>query len=196
MARVAAGDAEAFEAIYDRHHRPALRLARRIAGQTGAAEEATQDAFISLWRAAERFDPDRADVRGWLLTIVRNRSLDELRRTARHARHESLPDDAAAGIAAPERTEEEVLAAQEYADARRLMAELPPEQREVIDLAYVAGFTQSEIARRVGVPLGTVKGRTRVALLKLREAATRELICLPRPAVETVMTERRSEPAR
>ena len=173
MVRVAAGDTGAFEAIYDRHHRHALALARRIAGGSGTAEEATQDAFVSLWRAAGRFDPDRASVRGWLLTIVRNRSVDALRRRARHAQHVPLPDDAADRIEAPGRTDEDVLAAQEYSEVRRLVAELPPEQREVIDLAYVAGFTQREIATRVGIPLGTVKGRTRVALLRLHEAATR-----------------------
>lgn len=190
IVRVAAGDAGAFEAIYGRHHRPALALARRIVGRSGAAEEATQDAFLSLWRAAGRFDPDRASVRGWLLTIVRNRSVDALRTGARHAQHEPLPQDAADRIAGPCRTDEDVLAAQQCTDVRRLVAELSPEQREVIGLAYVAGYTQSEIATRVGIPLGTVKGRTRLALLKLHEAATRNDADAPQApsASPTLMT--------
>ena len=178
MGRVGAGDARAFEAIYDRHHRQVYSLARRITGRAGGAEEATQDVFLSLWRGASSFDPERGRFTPWLFALARRRSIDWLRRGKRHARDHSLLEDAADRIEAPERTDEQVLAIQESDRARRLVAELPPEQREVIDLAYFGGYTHTEIAAKVGIPLGTVKGRARLALLKLREAVERETAAL------------------
>lgn len=173
MERVAAGDLRAFEIIYDRHHRQAYSLARRIAGRAGGAEEATQEAFLSAWRSASKFDPERASLATWLLALVRNRSIDWLRRAKPQLTYQAMPE-AVERIEAPEHTEEDVLALQEHDRARRLVAELPPEQREVIDLAYFAGYTQTEIATKVGIPLGTVKGRARLGLEKLRDAAERE----------------------
>lgn len=175
MGRVAEGDVRAFEVIYHRHHHQAYSLARRVTGHAGGAEEATQDAFISLWRGAARFDPARGHLRTWLLTLVRNRSIDTLRRGNHRVLHQEMTQDVEQRIEAPERTEEQVLAIVEYDRVLRLVAELPPEQREVIDLAYVAGYTQREIAASVGIPLGTVKGRARLGLLKLRRAAEREM---------------------
>jgi len=179
MGRVAEGDSRAFEVIYDRYHGRAYSLARRITGRSGGAEEAAQEAFLSLWRGASSFDPARASLATWLLALVRYRSIDLLRQSRPRALHQDLSEGAAERIEAPERTEEQVLAIQEYAQARRLVDELPPEQREVIDLTYLAGFTQTEIAARVGVPLGTVKGRARLGLLKLRHAAERESAAAP-----------------
>ena len=175
MGRVAGGDARAFEAIYDRHHRQAFSFARRIMGPGGDAEEATQEAFISLWRGAASFNPERASLRTWLFTLVRHRSIDSLRRRGTHtALLQEVSQDAVERIEAPERTDDQVLAIHDHDRARRLVAQLPPEQREVIDLAYFAGHTQTEIATEVGIPLGTVKGRARLALSKLRHAAERE----------------------
>ena len=169
MGRIVKGDARAFEAIYDRHHRQAYGLARRIMGPADGAEEATQDAFISLWRGAASFDPERASLRTWLFTLVRHRSIDSLRRGGtRRAFDHGVSQDVVERIEAPERTEEQVLAIQEHDRARRYVAELPPEQREVIGLAYFAGYSQSEIAAKIGIPLGTVKGRARLGLHKLR----------------------------
>ena len=180
MGRVARGDTRAFEAIYDRQHRHAYGLARRIMGPADGAEEATQEAFISLWRGAANFDPERASLRTWLLTLVRNRSIDALRRRrARPAHDQGVSQDVVEKIEAPERTEEQVLATQENDQARRYLAELPPEQREVIGLAYFAGYTQTEIAAKVGIPLGTVKGRARLGLHKLRDTVERESALLP-----------------
>jgi RNA polymerase sigma-70 factor, ECF subfamily len=170
VSRVAAGDVRAFEALYDRHSRHAFALARRITGRTADAEEATQDAFMSLWRSAESFDEKRASLRTWLLMIVRNRSIDRLRAGARG--HDDEVAEHADRLEAAERTEEQVMVRQDYVEARRLVADLPPEQREIIDLAYIAGYTQKEIAARVGIPIGTVKGRARLGLIKLRRAAT------------------------
>jgi RNA polymerase sigma-70 factor (ECF subfamily) len=171
MGRVAEGDVRAFEAVYDRYSRQAYSLARRITGGAGGAEEATQDAFLSLWRGASSFDPQRARLATWLLALVRYRSIDWLRRSATRALPQDLAEGAAERIEAPESTEEQVLASEECNRAHRLVAELPPEQREVIDLAYFEGYSHTEIAARVGIPLGTVKGRVRLGLLKLRHAA-------------------------
>lgn len=179
MGRVAEGDVRAFEAVYDRYHRQAYSLARRITGGAGGAEEATQDAFLSVWRGASSFDPERARLATWLLALVRYRSIDWLRRATPRALPQGLTEGAAERIEAPERTEEQVLASEEYNRALRLVAELPPAQREVIDLAYLAGYSHTEIAARVGIPLGTVKGRARLGLLKLRHAAEREAAPVP-----------------
>jgi RNA polymerase sigma-70 factor, ECF subfamily len=179
MGRVAEGDVRAFEAVYDRYSRQAYSLSRRITGGAGGAEEATQDAFLSLWRGASSFDPERARLATWLLALVRNRSIDWLRRASARALPQDLTEGAAERIEAPERTEEQVLASQEYNRALRLVAELPPEQREVIDLAYFEGYSHTEIAARVGIPLGTVKGRARLGLLKLRHAAECEAAAVP-----------------
>jgi len=174
MRRIAAGDRRSFDTIYDRYHRQAYSLARRITGGAGGAEEATQDAFLALWRGASRFDPERASLATFVLALVRYRSIDWIRRGAPGKLHEGLDEGAAERVEAPERTEDQVLAMQEHDRARRLVAELPPEQRQVIDLAYFAGYTQEEIADRVGIPLGTVKGRARLGLFKLRRAAESE----------------------
>ena len=179
MGRIADGDSRAFEAIYDRHHRQAYALARRITGRAGGAEEATQDAFLSLWRKASKFDPARASLSTWLLALVRYRSIDWLRRGTSRPMHQDLTEGAAERIEAPERTEEQVIAIQEYEQAARLVAELSPEQRDVIGLAYFGGYTQKEIAASVGIPLGTVKGRARLGLDKLRHAAECESAPVP-----------------
>ena len=168
MARVSEGDVLAFEAIYDRYQSQAYSLARALTGRLGGAEEATQDAFLELWRKASKFDPQRAGLATWLLALVRYRSIDVARRNIVRAPQTDFTDGAAERVEAPERTDEQVLARDEHDRARRLVAELPPEQREVIDLAFFGGFTQAEIAARTGAPLGTVKGRARLGLLKLR----------------------------
>lgn len=171
MGRVAVGDITAFETLYDRYGGQAYSLARHITGRAGGAEEATQDAFLALWRGAHRFDPERGCLATWLFALVRYRSIDSLRRGAARPPHQDLADGAAEAVEAPERTDEQVIAIEESAQARRLLADLPANQREVIGLAYFAGFTQTEIAARVGIPLGTVKARVRLGLTKLRAAA-------------------------
>ena len=179
MGRVAEGDVRAFEAVYDRYHRQAYSLARRITGGAGGAEEATQDAFLSLWRGASSFDPERARLATWLLALVRYRSIDWLRRATARALPQGLTEGAVERIEAPERTEDKVLASEEYERALHLVAELSSEQREVINLAYFEGYTHTEIAARVGISLGTVKGRARLGLLRLRHAAEYEPAPVP-----------------
>ncbi|MFZ0041750.1 MAG: sigma-70 family RNA polymerase sigma factor, partial [Solirubrobacteraceae bacterium] len=169
MARVAAGDTGAFEVVYDRYCEPAFSLAMYITGRRRAAEEATQDAFVSLWRSARRFDAERGSLKTWLLSTVRNRSIDWLRREARHDRDSAIDEALIKRLKAPDRTDGEILAQEESREAREALVSLPVEQRQVIELAFFKGLTQGEIARRVGVPLGTVKGRQRLGLAKLRD---------------------------
>jgi RNA polymerase sigma-70 factor, ECF subfamily len=171
LIRLAAnGDVGAFEAIYDRYSAQAFGLAMRVTRRRRAAEEATQEAFLSLWRTAHGYDRRRGAVNTWLLTMVRNRSIDWLRREARHERNLEIDDDLVGTLEADERPEEEIVNREEGNRARQLLTSLPSEQRQVIELAFFSGLTQAEIAAKVNLPLGTVKGRQRLALTKLHRA--------------------------
>ncbi len=172
MARVAEGDVRAFEAIYDRYSAQVFGLAMHVTGRQRAAEEATQDAFLSLWRTAGSYDQNRGTLRTWLLSVVHNRGIDWLRREARHDRDLEIDDARVARLEAAERTDEQVASREESRNARQLLTSLPIEQRQVIELAYFIGLTQSEIAAKVGIPLGTVKGRQRLALRKMHREIT------------------------
>lgn len=167
--RVARIDTAAFGALYDRHCVAAFSLARRIAG-VSMAEDAVQDAFLDLWRSASRYDVSRGPVRAWLLGIVRNRSIDALRRLDVHERRRADATRLEEWLAAPDVTEDHVLRAEASTAVRTALARLPPDQLQVLELAYFGGRSQSEIATELGVALGTVKGRTRLALDKLRIA--------------------------
>jgi RNA polymerase sigma-70 factor (ECF subfamily) len=162
-------DPEAFAVFYDRHGGVAYSLAYRIVGEKAAAEDVTQEAFISIWKSGARFDRARGSVRSWMLSIVRNRAIDALRSKAGKAPKLTFDDDAileqrpAEGL-----TEDEALRRETATEVRGALDELPGEQSKVIELAYFGGFTHSEIARMLGVPLGTVKGRMRLGLEKIR----------------------------
>lgn len=171
--RVARGDARAFEAIYDRHSSAVFGLAVRVTGRPPAAEEATQDAFLGLWRSAGTYDPGRGTLKTWLLGSVRNRSIDWLRREARHNRGQKNGDALVDRLEATERTDEQVAAQEMRRHTRQLLVSLPSDQRQVIELAYFKGLTHTEIAAKAGIPLGTVKGRQRLALAKLHRQLTR-----------------------
>jgi RNA polymerase sigma-70 factor, ECF subfamily len=170
--RVVDGDVRAFEAIYDRYNTQVFGLAMRVTGRHRAAEEATQDALLSLWRTADRYDIDRGTLKTWLLSIVRSRSVDWLRREARHDREREIDDALLGRLEAAERTEEQAASNEESRDTRQLLITLPTEQRQVIELAYFTGLTHAEMAAEIGIPLGTVKGRQRLALRKLRQQLT------------------------
>jgi RNA polymerase sigma-70 factor (ECF subfamily) len=162
-------DPEAFEVFYDRHGGVAYSLAYRIVGEKAAAEDVTQEAFISIWRSGARFDRARGSVRSWMLSIVRNRAIDALRSRAGKAPKLTFDDDAALEQRpAEELTEEEAMKHETAGEIRDALGTLPGEQSKVIELAYFGGFSQSEIARMLGVPLGTVKGRMRLGLEKIR----------------------------
>jgi RNA polymerase sigma-70 factor, ECF subfamily len=162
-------DPDAFEVFYDRHGGVAYSLAYRIVGERGAAEDVTQEAFISLWRSGARYDAARGSVRTWMLGIVRNRAIDALRSKASGAPKLNFDDDSILEHRpAPERTESEALRRETAEEVRGALDELPGEQSKVIELAYFGGFSHSEIAGMLGVPLGTVKGRMRLGLEKVR----------------------------
>ncbi|HVQ59126.1 MAG TPA: sigma-70 family RNA polymerase sigma factor [Solirubrobacterales bacterium] len=169
MPLVGEKDPEAFEVFYDRHGGVAYSLAYRIVGERGAAEDVTQEAFISIWRSGARFDPTRGSVRSWLLSVVRNRAIDFLRSKAGKAPKLAFDDDAILEQRAAEELTEDVAMQRETAsEVRGVLGQLPGEQSKVIQLAYFGGFSQSEIAQMLGVPLGTVKGRMRLGLEKIR----------------------------
>jgi RNA polymerase sigma-70 factor, ECF subfamily len=169
MPLIADRDPEAFAVYYDRHGGAAYSLAYRIVGDRNAAEDVTQEAFISIWRSGARFDRTRGSVRAWTLGIVRNRAIDALRRSAGRAPKLTFDDEAILEQEpAPESTEEEALRRRESDELRGVLRELPDDQSKVIQLAYFGGFTHAEIARMLGMPLGTVKGRMRLGMEKIR----------------------------
>jgi len=159
----------AFEVFYDRHGGVAYSLAYRIVGERGAAEDVTQEAFISIWRSGARYDAARGSVRTWMLGIVRNRAIDFLRSKAGRAPKLDFDDDSILEHrSAEELTDSEALRRETAEEVRGALGELPGEQAKVIQLAYFGGFSHSEIAGMLGVPLGTVKGRMRLGLEKIR----------------------------
>ena len=162
-------DPDAFEVFYDRHGRAAFSLAYRIVGDRSVAEDVSQEAFISIWRSGARYDRTRGSVRAWLLGIVRNRAIDVLRRGGRLAPNLALDDEAILDQRpAAERTEDQALERETRDELRGALRQLPSEQSKVIELAYFGGFTHTEIAKMLGMPLGTVKGRMRLGLEKIR----------------------------
>jgi RNA polymerase sigma-70 factor (ECF subfamily) len=162
-------DPDAFEAFYDRHAGAAYSLAQRIVGDPEFAEDVTQEAFLSIWRSSARFDPARGSVRAWALGIVRNRAIDALRRSARPVPKLDLDDEAVLeSQPGRERTEAEAIRRETAGRLRQALGILPREQSQVIELAYFGGFSHSEIADMIGVPLGTIKGRMRLGLEKIR----------------------------
>ena len=162
------GDGDAFELLYDRHGTAAFSLAYRILGQRGAAEDATQEAFISIWRSRERYDSVRGSVRTWILSIVHRRAIDGLRRDAARPRSAATVEDVQDRTEAPERTDAEAVRRDEARTIRAAIQALPAEQSRVIQLAYFGGFTHTEIAGILDAPVGTVKGRMRLGLEKMR----------------------------
>jgi RNA polymerase sigma-70 factor (ECF subfamily) len=169
MTLVERKDPAAFEVLYDRHGGGAYSLAHRIVGDAQTAEDVTQEAFLSIWRSGARFDATRGSVRSWTLGVVRNRSIDALRRQAGNAPKLNFDDDATLEAQeSPELTDSEAIRRETARKVRGAMSELPQEQSEVIGLAYFGGFTHSEIANMLSMPLGTVKGRMRLGLEKIR----------------------------
>jgi RNA polymerase sigma-70 factor (ECF subfamily) len=191
---VAAGSQDALAALYDRHVDAVFAAAIRLTSDRQVAEEVVQETFLALWNRAELFNPEAGSLAAWLHTIARNRTVDRLRAAGR--RPNLVPLSAAGGAdendtAALERVvatgrvlggadlgagPEGELAAAELRDVIRVaLADLPEHERTALVLAYSAELTQSEIAERLGWPLGTVKTRTRRALLRLREVLADEL---------------------
>lgn len=155
------------EALYEEYHRQALGLALRVLGNIGEAEEVVQEAFLAAWRAGHTYDPARGSTRTWILTLVRNRAIDVVR--ARQRRPVQPLDER---LDPPDSSDVPFQAALNVDAARvaEALYELPPEQREVIELAYSSGLTHTEIAAKLHLPIGTVKGRIRLGLDRLRHA--------------------------
>jgi RNA polymerase sigma-70 factor, ECF subfamily len=168
MQRVHEGDPGAFEAIFDRHGDAAFSLAYRMCGRRAMAEDVVQDAFVSLWRSGARYDRARGSVRSWVLSVVHNRAIDAFRRDSTRTSRDVSDEGLAERMAASDRTDLEVERRDEARQVRNALHELPAEQRQVIELAYFGGFSHSQIAEMLELPPGTVKGRMRLGLTKLR----------------------------
>ena len=170
LARMARGEGEAVAELYDRHARPIYSLALRILGDVADAEDVVQEVFAQAWRQASRYSASRGAVAAWLLTLARSRAIDRLR--ARRARPGGSSDALAANqvIDAGPPVDSQVLSSEQVARVRAALDELPLLQRVAIELAYFEGLTHAEIAARLEQPLGTVKTRIRLAMLKLRDA--------------------------
>jgi RNA polymerase sigma-70 factor, ECF subfamily len=162
LARVGEGDREAFEQLYRRYVRPLFGLALRRLGDRGHAEDAVQEAFAAIWRSASTYRPERGAAGGWLYTVARNAIVDRLRRNGL-ATDAELPELASSEPGPPEQAEDSYVSWRVH----RALEELQPREREVIELAYWSGMSQSEVADYLGLPLGTVKTRTRSGLARL-----------------------------
>ena len=161
-------DAQAFAALYDRHSRAAYSLAYRMMGERQAAEDLVQDAFLKVWRASESYRVERGSVRTWLLSIVHNRGIDQIRSMASRRRTQERVE-----VSAPRFQPSEAFAESwrnsQREQIREALKTLPPEQLKILELAYFSGYTHVEIAELLGLPLGTVKGRMRLGLKKVRD---------------------------
>jgi RNA polymerase sigma-70 factor, ECF subfamily len=168
MQLVRRGDARAFEVIYERHSAAAFSLAYRMMGTRAGAEDVTQDAFLSLWRSGARYDRARGSVRTWVLGIVHHRAIDALRRATVHDRRRASDEGIEERFEARERTDTEAARREEAGTVRGALSSLPADQSQVIELAYFGGFTHTEIADMLDAPVGTVKGRMRLGLKKMK----------------------------
>lgn len=161
-------DPEAFAALYERHGRAAYYLAYRMAGERQAAEDLVQEAFLEAWRAAGSYRTEKGSVKTWVLSIVRNRGIDLLRSSASRRRTQHRAQ-AAALTSQPGGAFAETSHDSQRERIREALSLLPPDQLEVLELAYFSGYTHAEIAELLGLPLGTVKGRVRLSLKKVKE---------------------------
>jgi RNA polymerase sigma-70 factor (ECF subfamily) len=170
--RIEHADEEAFRGLFRRYAPTALALARRVARQPYLAEEIVQEAFLAVWRNPGGYDPGRGSVRSWLMGMVHHRAVDAVRREeAQRRRAEDAQASEVAVVDDPaEAVVEEVGLPQERAAVRDALAVLPAEQRQVIELMYFGGLSQSAISERLGLPLGTVKSRTLLGMRRLRAA--------------------------
>jgi RNA polymerase sigma-70 factor (ECF subfamily) len=174
--RLSAGDRAAFDELYRRYGAAAYGLALRITAQEALAQEVVQDAYLALWRAPEAYDPARGAFRSFFLSLVHHRAVDAVRREERlrqrterasnlePVRDEDVADEVVEGTYLSVRRKQ----------VREALTTLPPEQRQVIELAYFGGYTQTRIAESIGIPVGTVKTRTLAAMRKLRRALSLE----------------------
>jgi RNA polymerase sigma-70 factor (ECF subfamily) len=167
--RIRSGDREAVGELYDRYAGIAMAVAIRVLRDRGAAEDVVHDAFVAVWQKIDRFDVAHGSLRSWLLTIVRNRAIDRLRRV-RPAEDVDELDSRSLLRSTPNPTWDAAIASLDRRALAAAVATLPTEQREAVELAYFEGLTYREVAVRMEIPPGTASGRLRLALVKLREA--------------------------
>jgi RNA polymerase sigma-70 factor (ECF subfamily) len=177
--KVAAGDQQAFSALYSTTGKLVFGLVLRILGDPSVAEEVLFDVFTQVWRQAGRYDLNRGAPLGWLTTIARSRAIDRLRSEKQYQQNDELTEAAGQGRPAAGDPETNTAISEMQRFVRGALNSLTVEQREVIELSYYSGMTQSEVASHLGLPLGTVKTRTRLGMIKLREVL--------KPVLETLL---------
>ena len=177
VAGVSAGDPEALAKLYDESSSLVYALALRILGDAADAEEVTLDVYTQVWRTAASFDAGRGTTAAWLVTLARSRALDRLRSSGARKQKEEPIDTSAEARSEGALPEEACIMSQQRQIVRKALAELGPEQRQAIELAFYSGLSHRELAERLGQPLGTVKTRIRLGMIKLRQ--------LLEPLVET-----------
>ncbi len=170
VSAVRAGDDAAFEELFRRYHPRVAAYVKGIVRDEGRAEDVTQEAFLALWRSGARYERTRGSVRTWVLGIVHNRAIDALRRSLVHDRRRASDDGLEERVESGERTDVEVARREDARNVRAALDTLPAEQSRVIELAYFGGFSHSRIADMLDMPIGTVKGRMRLGLEKMRGA--------------------------
>jgi RNA polymerase sigma-70 factor (ECF subfamily) len=173
------GDARAFATLYDRHGRAAYSLAYRMMGEKQAAEDLVQDALLKVWRGAESYRTERGSVRTWILSIVHNRGIDQLRSLASRRRTQERVE-ASAPTSQPSEAFAETWRNSQREQVREALSTLPQEQVKILELAYFSGYTHVEISELLGLPLGTVKGRMRLGLRKIRDYFDSNDMAVPR----------------
>lgn len=168
--RIAQGDQAALATLYDQTNRLVYGLILRVLGDTSTAEEVLLDVYTQVWRQAANYDTSRGTPLAWLTTVARSRAIDRLRSGWQDQQRKEPLDAVGDAPACSANPEETTVASERQRFVRAALAELSPEQREVIELAYYAGLSHSEIAAKLNQPLGTVKTRTRLGMMKLRDA--------------------------
>jgi RNA polymerase sigma-70 factor (ECF subfamily) len=176
---VVGSNAEAFATLYDRHGRAAYSLSYRMMGEKQAAEDLVQDAFLKVWRGAGSYRTERGSVRTWILSIVHNRGIDQLRSLASRRRTQNKVE-ASAPKSEPSEAFARTWSNSQREQVREALGTLPPEQLKILELAYFSGYTHVEISELLDLPLGTVKGRMRLGLKKIRDYFDSRDVTVPR----------------
>ncbi|MBA2375354.1 MAG: sigma-70 family RNA polymerase sigma factor [Rubrobacter sp.] len=179
ISMVGGEDPDAFAALYDRHSRAAFSLGYRIMGQRQTAEDLVQEVFLKVWRSANSYRAGRGSVRTWILSIVHHRGIDQLRATASRQRTKDR-FEASAEKSQPSEAFAETWRNSQRDQVREALKTLPEEQLKILELAYFSGYTHVEISKLMNLPLGTVKGRMRLGLKKMRDYFDSRDVAVPR----------------